>query len=504
MTYQGRLKESNIPVNANRTFLFKFCDAGTQGNCYTTPSGFQSFTVQNGLFKSTFTLPASDLTQGAWYLEVSVGADAPSAQALSPRERLTAVPYSVYAATAGYSAAALQKTGDTMTGQLTLSGSSLTLTGSEFSVGGSTLVVKGGKVGIGAASSQFPLAVYGNSADNLIAVGDIAGLPAGNIAGFGLDDFNTYPGAALYVNNVKVFNVESNGGAVIGSTYMTADAVRNGLIVQGNVGIGTAFPNYALEISSGAGEAGTIVSVSTGGTNLFWVAGDGAHSLKFTGDGSGLTGITGAVGTDSSKVLKAGDTMSGSLTLANGSTLTVSGSDFSVGGSTLAVVNGKVGIGTALPDTALHIAHPDSNGPGLKISNSAAAVEMGLYAGIGSQFYISRGGNQFLINSSGDVGMGGVYSPGAALDVKTLSSGGPAIALRVSSGTSSAHSSLLQVQKDGNVGIGTASPQAPLRTTTTRTRPRPRTPIPTTTPRSPAPPSRRSASPPACRGCGTC
>jgi len=354
MTYQGRLKESNIPVNANRTFLFKFCDAGTQGNCYTTPSGFQSFTVQNGLFKSTFTLPASDLTQGAWYLEVSVGADAPSAQALSPRERLTAVPYSVYAATAGYSAAALQKTGDTMTGQLTLSGSSLTLTGSEFSVGGSTLVVKGGKVGIGAASSQFPLAVYGNSADNLIAVGDIAGLPAGNIAGFGLDDFNTYPGAALYVNNVKVFNVESNGGAVIGSTYMTADAVRNGLIVQGNVGIGTAFPNYALEISSGAGEAGTIVSVSTGGTNLFWVAGDGAHSLKFTGDGSGLTGITGAVGTDSSKVLKTGDTMTGGLTLA-GSTLTVTGDAFSVGGSTLVVQNGNVGIGTTAPGTPLDV-----------------------------------------------------------------------------------------------------------------------------------------------------
>ncbi len=44
---------------------------------------------------------------------------------------------------------ALNKTGDTMTGQLTLSGSTLTITGNAFSVGASTLVVSGGNVGIG-------------------------------------------------------------------------------------------------------------------------------------------------------------------------------------------------------------------------------------------------------------------------------------------------------------------------------------------------------------------
>src|SRR3990167_1361492 len=50
------------------------------------------------------------------------------------------------------------KTGDTMSGPLTLAGSSLTVTGngqfngSAFSVGGSTLVVSGGKVGINNAT----------------------------------------------------------------------------------------------------------------------------------------------------------------------------------------------------------------------------------------------------------------------------------------------------------------------------------------------------------------
>ena len=41
------------------------------------------------------------------------------------------------------------KAGDTMTGPLTLSGSTLTVQGNAFSVGISTLVVKGGLIGIG-------------------------------------------------------------------------------------------------------------------------------------------------------------------------------------------------------------------------------------------------------------------------------------------------------------------------------------------------------------------
>ena len=51
------------------------------------------------------------------------------------------------------------KSGDTMTGPLTLSGSSLTVTGSAFSVGGSTFVVTGGNVGIGTGTPGARLAV---------------------------------------------------------------------------------------------------------------------------------------------------------------------------------------------------------------------------------------------------------------------------------------------------------------------------------------------------------
>lgn len=75
------------------------------------------------------------------------------------------------------------------------------------------------------------------------------------------------------------------------------------------------------------------------------VAGASVSASGFFGDGSALTNIT---ATDNTKVAKAGDTMTGQLTLA-GSTLTITGNAFSVGGSTLAVANGKVGIGTVSP-----------------------------------------------------------------------------------------------------------------------------------------------------------
>lgn len=48
----------------------------------------------------------------------------------------------------------------------------------------------------------------------------------------------------------------------------------------GNAGIGTASPQYRLVVSSG-------------GSNLMWVADDGVHAAKFIGDGSDLTGISG-------------------------------------------------------------------------------------------------------------------------------------------------------------------------------------------------------------------
>ena len=62
----------------------------------------------------------------------------------------------------------------------------------------------------------------------------------------------------------------------------------------GNVGISSATPSYRLVISSGAGEAGTILMVSTGASSVFAVTGGGVYANHYYGDGSGLSGVSAA------------------------------------------------------------------------------------------------------------------------------------------------------------------------------------------------------------------
>ena len=167
LTYQGRLKEGGQAVSGNRMVEILLCTADTGDNCQS--SGAQSVTVSNGLFRSTFTVPAAALVgTGDWYLEIKVGINT-----LTPRERLTSSVYSLFAATAayasniaaaegsdgvhitsnvyivGYSSAtkyygdgseltnlpvsggAVSKLGDTMTGALTINAASALTTGNQ-------------------------------------------------------------------------------------------------------------------------------------------------------------------------------------------------------------------------------------------------------------------------------------------------------------------------------------------------------------------------------------
>lgn len=317
MTYQGRLKETNIPVSAVRYFSFDFCDQLTGGVCLQTPSGPQPFAVQNGLFISTFAVPAADLSTGVWYLQVSVGLTAPGVQALAPRERLTAVPYAVYSTSAAYVSSALLKAGDTMTGPFTLSGASMT-------------IVSGGAV-------RFAVDTSGKAGINTSP--DVAGLTiSGN---------STYDSGIMMQNGASQWALTNHGGVlkVIKYDPVTFEALRilntgdveipaGGLKISGAQGISAAAAVFApnVVISSEAGAAlGSGVRVST---NIYVVGFSSA--AKYYGDGSGLTGVVAG-----SAVSKGGDTMTGALTMA-GSSVTINANS----GQSYALLTNGVAIST--------------------------------------------------------------------------------------------------------------------------------------------------------------
>ena len=106
-----------------------------------------------------------------------------------------------------------------------------------------------GNVGIGTTSPEKKLDVaLGSEAGEGIRVSNFSG----HFAGLGVDANASLYGASLFVDGTKRFTVESNGGAILGSTYLASnDAPTNGLIVEGNVGIGTTNPSTKLEVAGG-------------------------------------------------------------------------------------------------------------------------------------------------------------------------------------------------------------------------------------------------------------
>lgn len=94
LTYQGRLEESGTPVTGSRSVDVRLCDALTGGAC--TNTGAQGVSVDGGLFRTTFTVPAAvNLGTGNWFLEVVIGG-----ATLSPRERLSSTPFSLVSSSA--------------------------------------------------------------------------------------------------------------------------------------------------------------------------------------------------------------------------------------------------------------------------------------------------------------------------------------------------------------------------------------------------------------------
>lgn len=236
------------------------------------------------------------------------------------------------------------------------------------------------------------------------------------------------------------------GSATFGQNYISVVAPTNGVIIEGNVGIGTSTPQHDLVVNSSGPTTFTLNSSGTAGRNWDLISGEtslatipgrfairdattGVNAYRFVIDASGFVGI----GTTSpianlSVIGTTSNPISPIFVVASSSNAQY----FNV------LPNGNVGVGSTSPLATFSI----KGNPGfmtLSIASSSNFVAL-------------------EIEQNGNVGIGTTTAQGA-LTVQGSSTVATDKAFIVASTTAGL---LLNVQVNGNVGIGSSTPGSKL------------------------------------------
>jgi hypothetical protein len=94
ITYQGQLEQSGKPFTGAANLQFRLFDQLSGGSQIGSPQTLQSWPVEDGLFQVELDYDPANLEGGDRYLEIRV-----NGTPLSPRQRVTATPYALIAAT---------------------------------------------------------------------------------------------------------------------------------------------------------------------------------------------------------------------------------------------------------------------------------------------------------------------------------------------------------------------------------------------------------------------
>src|SRR5688572_27151106 len=95
VTYQGQLRQSDVPANGDYEMSFTLYDAVTNGNAVGLPVTVAPIPVSNGLFTATLDFGPAAFNGASRWLEIAVtvfGSDQPVVT-LRPRQPITSTPY---------------------------------------------------------------------------------------------------------------------------------------------------------------------------------------------------------------------------------------------------------------------------------------------------------------------------------------------------------------------------------------------------------------------------
>lgn len=546
LNYQGKLgNAAGDPLSGTYSFRFKLFAAETGGAALFSEdvTGADAVSVANGVYTVQIgSYTAGGIPYGVFagpdlYLEVDVnaGANLTGAETLAPRERLNAAAWAVHALGAERLGVGAVIATFTATGALELpSGSTIAANGtltlstavSAAQTGNPVIFLdRDGEVGVGTNNPLYRLDVAGaesgvdghafavrntNNASGaaasmkLITAGAAAGNPFAHFTITGVTDWTM----GIQNNDADKFKITPY--------YILGESPGLTIDTAGRVGLSTAAPQAALDVAGSAvfgplGNKSTFtatpgnttfalhvasgVSISTGPLYL-----NAGGYIRFP---DGTTQVTAGAG--GSFVAKAGDTMTGALTMSGAGANVVSGSSITTTGGLFA---NTLTLTTPLPvtsgGTALTSAGGTANrvlrtsngstyalgqviGPDIAASTiplsalNASGCSSGQIASYNGTVWTcanDQGTDSTKVLKAGDTMTGQLTLRGASVGVSSITTLGavgvgliggsngtlvvqststtaanPVIAARNNAGTE-----LLRVQQDGNVGIGTTVP----------------------------------------------
>jgi len=269
--------------------------------------------------------------------------------------------------------------------------------------------------------------------------------------------------------------VSGNNNTIIGAnvTGLAADLSNNIIIADGdgnqrinilsngNVGIGTASPEYKLTVTGGA----LVVSDSTGANS-----GRTFYSLNTTTTGSNYAAVLNAVGVGATAntgvyVNTTGASSNYGITIVN---TTAAASNYAIYSSAPAqsYFAGNIGIGTTSPSSLLHLS--SNTGTHIFIDSFGSAPDPGIIFrsanGTATSPSATQSGNELMWVGGRGYGTTGftnntrVAVIGYASENWTDSATGSYLVFATTATGGTSRTEKVRIQGDGNVGIGTTSP----------------------------------------------